>query len=99
MICRMNKRVVAVIALLGLTSAAGARTAHAQDGDNWFDETPAQLTTAPAAPPAAAPAPAPVQAAAPQVPYGAPPVPGPQAPAQPDNVPETDPRAMTEFRS
>lgn len=101
MINPMKKRVVAVVALLGLASAAGARTAHAQDGGNWFDE-PSPAPAAAPAPSPATPAPlpaAPAPAAAPQVPYGAPPVPGPQAPAQPEDVPETDPRAITEFRS
>ena len=115
MIPQMNKRVVALVALLGLAFSAGTRPAHAQDGANWFDEGsagPAPQTapaSAPPAPAAAAAAAAPAAAdpyaspsappAGPQVPYGASPPPGPAAPAQPDNVPETDPRAISEFRS
>jgi len=105
MICQMNKRVLSVVALLSLALAAGTRPAHAQDGGSWFDESPAQPTGAPAAPPVEPSAPGPQSpsnappAPGPQAPSNAPPAPGPQAPAQPDNVPETDPRAMTEFRS
>jgi len=100
MICQMNKRVVAVVALLSLAFAAGTRPAQAQDGSGWFDQPAAQ--PAPAGVPAAAPAPAaapPAAAPRPQVPYGTAASPAPQAPTQMDNVPETDPRAMTEFRS
>jgi uncharacterized protein DUF6600 len=89
MIHQMNKRVVGVVTLLGLALAAGTRSAQAQDGSGWFDETSAT----PAAASEAAPAPRP------QAPPAATPLaPAPQAPAQPDNVPETDPRAITEFR-
>lgn len=91
MICRMKKR-VAVVALLGLVLAAGTGTAHAQDGESWFDDT--STTPAQAAQPAA-PAPQPAAPA----PAAAPPTPGPRAPAQVENLPETDPRALTEFRS
>ncbi|HET7541044.1 MAG TPA: DUF6600 domain-containing protein [Polyangiaceae bacterium] len=134
MIHRMNKRVVGVVALLGLALVAGSRPAHAQDGDSWFDDSatdappappPAAAPAAPPAPPPA-PAPAPPPASPPQAlppapppqalppapaPQGqqsapvpqpvaasAPALPGPQPPQSPDNVPETDPRAITEFR-
>jgi len=87
MISQMNKRVVGVVTL-GLALAAGTRSAQAQDGNGWFDES----SPAPQAAPAAA-------AARPPAPEAAPPSAGPQTPVQPDNVPETDPRAITEFRS
>ena len=103
MISQMNKRVVGVVALL-VAFAANTRAAQAQDGSNWFDETdpaaapsaaPAEAPAA-AAPPGAAP---PSAAPRPQVPYSAPSAAGPQLPAQPENVPETDPSAITQFRS
>ncbi|HYQ27773.1 MAG TPA: hypothetical protein VER04_11155, partial [Polyangiaceae bacterium] len=69
----MNKRVAAVVALLGLAFVASARPAHAQDGDNWFEEPSAPPEAAPPAP--APPAPAP--------PAAAPPAPAPPAAAPP----------------
>ena len=73
MICRMNKRVAAVVALLGLAFVASARPAHAQDGDNWFEEPSAPPEAAPPAP--APPAPAPPAPPAPAL--SAPPAPTP----------------------
>jgi len=102
MIYQMNKRVVGV-ALLGLAFAASTRPAHAQDANSWFDDnSDAPAVTANATSADAAPAAAPVAAPRPQVPYtapAAPAAPGPQTPVQVDNVAETDPRAITEFRS
>src|SRR6187402_1057215 len=67
MIYPMNRRIVAVVSLLGLALSASSRPAQAQDGDNWFDEPPAApdapvapvAPDAPAAPPAEPPAAAP----------------------------------------
>jgi hypothetical protein len=91
MISSMHRRIAGWVTLLGLAVSATSRPALAQDASgNWFDETG---TSAPAAPAEAAPqGPAygpqgqalPPQQAAPQAPQ--------------DDVPETDPRALTEFR-
>ena len=99
MIWQMNKRVAGLVALLGVAFAATTRPARAQDASSWFEdnsEDPSLTADSNAAPPAGPPQ---TDAPRPQVPYGAPPTPGPQAPAEPDNVPETDPQAITDFRS
>ena len=91
MIQRMNKRVVGLVAVLGLAFLASSRPALAQDADNtWFDDANPELAPPPAPGPQAAPQP--VQAAPPAAP-------GPNAPTQLDNTPETDPSAITQFRS
>ncbi|MET0790818.1 MAG: hypothetical protein ABW061_04805, partial [Polyangiaceae bacterium] len=98
MITKMDKRFAGVVALLGLAFASVSRPALAQDGNSWFDDGTAN-DQPPAPPPATQSAPPrPLDAPQPQVPYGAPPVPGPQAPTEQDNVPETDPSAITDFR-
>jgi hypothetical protein len=98
MICNMHSRIATFVVLLGLASTATSRSAFAQqpaDG-TWFDGS-------------ANSAPPPADEAAQQPPdYGPPgvqPAPDPSAPppqgagpAPQDNVPETDPRALTEFR-
>jgi hypothetical protein len=94
MISSMQRRSVGFVILLGLAVAATSRPAHAQQADSdWFDETAPSATPAPAGdapqPPAYGPQGQPLspdQAAQS----------GPQAPQ--DNVPETDPRALSEFR-
>jgi hypothetical protein len=104
MICNMDRRVAGFVGLLGLAVSATSRPAFAQQaGSNWFDDS---APSAPAAPPSAAPAPS--DETAPQPPsfgpqgqpmspdQGAPQAGMPQAP--PDNAPETDPRALSEFR-
>ena len=103
------KRAVALVTLLGLAFSAATRPASAQDGasNSWFDGA---APPAAGAPPADAPAPpadlAPSAPPAPErgpngeslnEPPNAPPPQGPQQGPQ-DNVPETDPRALTEFR-
>ena len=103
------KRAAGFVTLLGLAMSAATRPASAQDGasNSWFDDSSAPNSAAPGAPPADAPAPP--SDAAPSAPLRGPNgeslnqppnAPPPQAPQQgpQDNVPETDPRAMTEFR-
>jgi hypothetical protein len=106
MISNMDKRVAGVVALLGLAFATASRPALAQDGNSWFDDgsgndQPAPVAMPPQPPQPPQPTDAPVRGPRPEVPYGAAPsAPGPQAPPQQaDDVPETDPRAITEFRS
>ncbi len=100
------KRAAGLVTLLGLAFSAAAHPAFAQDGasNSWFEGA---APAAPGAPPADAPAPpADVAPSAPQRgPNGEslnelPTAPPPQAPQQgpQDNVPETDPRALSEFR-
>ena len=91
MIWGMHKRIAGFVTLLVLAAAATSRPALAQDADGeWFDG---------ASDPGQAPQPA---QGDPQVPaYGPQGQAMPGASAQPapiDNVPETDPRALTEFR-
>ena len=104
MITKMDKRVAGVVALLGLAFASVSRPALAQDGSSWFDD--GSGNDQPPAPQSAPPMP--TDAPRPPGLNGAPTSPGPQAPgpqalgeegpAEADNVPETDPRAITEFR-
>jgi hypothetical protein len=100
------KRAVGLVTLLGLAFSAATRPASAQDGasNSWFDGAAPQAAGAP--PPDAPPPPADAAPSAPErgpngeslnEPPNAPPPQGPQQGPQ-DNVPETDPRAMTEFR-
>jgi len=93
MIWPMHKRIAGFVTLLALAATAASRPAFAQDADgNWFDDSAEPAQSAP--PPASSP----------QVPAYGPqgqPMPGnanAAAPAPVDNVPETDPRALTEFR-
>ncbi len=107
MISKMDKRVAGLVALLGLAFLASSRPALAQDASNsWFDDgsaSPADVPPPPPDQPGPSDAPQSAPGARPLVPYSATPgASGPQAPPQPqqqqDDVPETDPRAMTEFR-
>jgi hypothetical protein len=111
MISSMHRRVAGFVTLLGLAVAATSRPALAQQTDGeWFDNTApsAPPGNAPSAPPgnaspSNAPSAPPPGAAPQQEPdYGPPGVtpasdPGAQ-PGPQDDVPETDPRALSEFR-
>jgi hypothetical protein len=99
MIAVMDKRVLGFVTLLTLALASASRPAHAQDtapDNNWFDPASddgsgsAEAPEEPGTPPPSGPRPQPLSQA--------PSAPGPQAPPEQENVPETDPRAITDFR-
>lgn len=91
MIGGMHKRIAGLVTSLVLAAAATSRPALAQDADGeWFDGS---------ADPAPAPQPAQGDPQMPAYgPQGQPIAGGAAQPAPSDNVPETDPRALTEFR-
>jgi hypothetical protein len=103
------KRAVGLVTLLGLAFSAAARPALAQDGasNSWFDGSATAGPASQSAPPGdAPPPPTDVLPSAPdrgpngeslnELPNEPPPQAAQQGPQ--DNVPETDPRALTEFR-
>jgi hypothetical protein len=106
MISSMHMRGAGLVSLLGLAIVATTHSALAQQADgDWFDSSAPSAPPPPAAPADAAPqeptyGPPGVQPAAPQSPQSPQEDQGPPPAAQTpqDNVPETDPRALTEFR-
>jgi hypothetical protein len=101
MISSMHRRVAGFVGLLGLTVMASTRPALAQQADSdWFEDPGSSAT----------PAPAPGQGAPQRPAYGpqgqaiapeqdVPPQSAPQGPQAPqDDVAETDPQALSEFR-
>ncbi len=94
MIWGMHKRIAGFVTLLVLAAAATSRPALAQDADGeWFDDSAAPAQAAPQAAPAGPDPQMPAYG-----PQGQPLQDGAAPPAPVANVPETDPRALTEFR-
>jgi hypothetical protein len=92
MISSMHRRIAGFVTLLGLATAATSRPALAQQADSdWFDDPGTSATPAPAAAPPQAPAYGPQGQPIPADPAA--------APAPQEDLPETDPRALSEFRS
>jgi hypothetical protein len=101
MIYGMNRRIAGFVAALGL-AAAVSRPALAQSpGSDWFEgtadpSTPPPDDAAPSAPGDEAPAPPDGDSQVSEPTAPPPSAPGPQGADA--NIPETDPRALTEFR-
>ncbi len=94
MIWGMHKRIAGFVSLLALAASAASRPALAQEADGeWFDDSGQPADSAP---------PPEQPQGDPQVPAYGPqgqPIPSEGATTEPvGNLPETDPRALTEFR-
>jgi hypothetical protein len=98
MICNMHRRLAGFVTLLGLAVVATTQPALAQQADSdWFDGSGSSAPPGPAPSDAAPQAPAYGPQGQPLSPDQSGPQPG-AAPGPQDNVPETDPRALSEFR-